>query len=328
MLNHLFNIKTGDTSLENVSKVETLLSKPLFVVKDSQVSSRVYKHWSDANILYSIPTESETRKWSRYSLTELMWLSLLQTIRDYGMPLKAIKTVRDLLCTPMSYEECQKYTGINAKDNFIMMFAGKKQPEVSKEIVEYFEGLSEGQFYVPQTRFELALASTLLDGSIIEFRIYGDQSIMIITDQIRYFTLINPLHSKYLLELNESDRLTHLWNQPSLSIPLNHYLKNVFTDINTSVFKPISEFMDESYNILLTYLRSEKVKSVTIDYGVKQTETIDFIERKDKQLTVQEYKRLIDKVISKPFQKVSVKTHDGKSKMFVVHETTTRMKQK
>ncbi|MCU0442332.1 MAG: hypothetical protein MUE96_08040 [Bacteroidia bacterium] len=328
MLNNLFNIKIGDTSVANTAKVEALLTQKLFVVKDSNLSSRVFNHWVDKNLMYSsVNTENtDTRKWFRLSLTEVIWVNMLQTMRKYGMRLSEIKQVRDALCNPMPYKEYHEYTGIDSKQAVkdVISQLPINNPKDKIDTINWINSLENEQLYTPQTRFELILVSILLENAQIEIRICQDQSMMIVTDQDKFVPIINSTTSK-LYNQPKKEQMTALIRQPSLVIPINFYLQNLFTDINGTVFMGLNEFMEENQKSVFSYLREQKVKSVTIEYGTNESETIDIIERKNKQLTQYEYQKLMEKLIKQPYQNVTVKTRDGKSKVFVIHESTTRI---
>jgi len=61
-----------------------------YTVRDLSISSRVLKHWKEQAVIPENPTLS----WSRFTFVELLWLLMVEHLRQFGYPLSKLKMVR------------------------------------------------------------------------------------------------------------------------------------------------------------------------------------------------------------------------------------------
>jgi len=64
-----------------------------YTVGDLSISSRVLKHWKEQGVIQENPTLS----WSRFSFVELLWLLMVEQLRQFGYPLSKLRLVRHYL---------------------------------------------------------------------------------------------------------------------------------------------------------------------------------------------------------------------------------------
>ena len=76
-------------------KVKEFLNEPQFTIGDEAISSRVLKHWHDKEILED--NRPKGKGWRKFSFSEVVWISIVSKLRNFGMDLKKIKKVKQYL---------------------------------------------------------------------------------------------------------------------------------------------------------------------------------------------------------------------------------------
>jgi len=75
--------------------VKEFLNEPKYTIGDEAISSRVLKHWHDVGILDD--NRPKGKGWRKFSLTEVVWISVVSQLRNFGLDLKKIKKVKKYL---------------------------------------------------------------------------------------------------------------------------------------------------------------------------------------------------------------------------------------
>ena len=70
-----------------------MLQEKRFTIKDSEASYRLMNHWTELGLVEDSIVNEEG--WRRLSLVDLIWIKALMEMRRFGMPLNALKTVKD-----------------------------------------------------------------------------------------------------------------------------------------------------------------------------------------------------------------------------------------
>ena len=64
-----------------------------YTVGDLSISSRVLKHWKELGVI----PENTKLSWSRFTFIELLWLLMVEQLRQFGYPLSKLRMVRHYL---------------------------------------------------------------------------------------------------------------------------------------------------------------------------------------------------------------------------------------
>ena len=73
-------------------KIKKKLNEPLYTIGGENISSRVLKHWHDKGILED--NRLKNKGWRKFSFSEVIWISIVNKLRRFGMDLKSIKKVK------------------------------------------------------------------------------------------------------------------------------------------------------------------------------------------------------------------------------------------
>lgn len=91
--------------LRNVERVFGLCEQVIerrWSVSDVGVPARWIGHWDRAGVLMEV--EREGSGWRKFSFIDYVWLRIVCELRAFGVPLPAIRRVKDLLAAPLPVE--------------------------------------------------------------------------------------------------------------------------------------------------------------------------------------------------------------------------------
>lgn len=87
-----------------VSKLMELVL-PQFTISEVGITHRWITHWDDLDL---IDNRREGTEWRRFSFVEYIWLRIIVRLRQFQMPLSAIKQVKKFLWQPPNLESFQQ----------------------------------------------------------------------------------------------------------------------------------------------------------------------------------------------------------------------------
>jgi DNA-binding transcriptional MerR regulator len=88
-------------SYEKFVRLLPNLHEPVFHLKDIGITSRVLSHWKSQQLLN---IKDEVSGWNKFSFADLMWLKIVQELREFGLPFKKIRKVKGYLLQPVPFE--------------------------------------------------------------------------------------------------------------------------------------------------------------------------------------------------------------------------------
>ncbi len=76
-------------------QVSKFLHEPNITVKNTSLTYRTVNHWDSLGLL--LDERKDSAGWRKFGLLDLYWLSVINTLRDYGFPTEKIKKVKKYL---------------------------------------------------------------------------------------------------------------------------------------------------------------------------------------------------------------------------------------
>ena len=83
------------------------LNKKRYKLADEKLSSRVLNHWHKIGVIDD--DRPEGKGWRKFSISEMMWISIVKTLRSFGMDMNSIKKVGNYLKSYNSDKIVSKY---------------------------------------------------------------------------------------------------------------------------------------------------------------------------------------------------------------------------
>jgi DNA-binding transcriptional MerR regulator len=107
---------------------------------DKSVSYRVLSHWEDLNLLEC--ERSNETGWRKFNLIEVLWLRIIQSLRNMGLPLSKIAQIKSIY-----FEQISDRCPLNYNDYYLIAAIAFKEPvffivlpeENQAEFLTYFE---------------------------------------------------------------------------------------------------------------------------------------------------------------------------------------------
>lgn len=78
--------------LPHLQPARDALRERKYTVSSTGVTARVMSHWKDLGLL---PEGVANEGWKKFTLVEIVWLEAIQRMRDFGLPLEAIREARE-----------------------------------------------------------------------------------------------------------------------------------------------------------------------------------------------------------------------------------------
>ena len=91
---YLINWSRYFTAPEHVNRI-SFFNEKTHRINEKNLSSRVINHWEGLGLIKAERTENAG--WRKFSIMDIIWIQLMRTLRQFGLPLESIKLIRDKL---------------------------------------------------------------------------------------------------------------------------------------------------------------------------------------------------------------------------------------
>ena len=116
-----------------------ILNEKKHTIKDEKISSRVLNHWYQAGII--VDDRPNGKGWKKFSLSEIVWITIVNKLRRFGLDLNKISKVKDDLSM---YSRKNKPNECPLLDFYILLATNSKEP-VKLLVFESGEAVIETQ---------------------------------------------------------------------------------------------------------------------------------------------------------------------------------------
>ena len=100
--------KKVNDEFEKTGNLLNFLNKEIATVKQTLMSHRTINHWDSLGLL--LPQRNDDSKWRRFSIADLFWINVIDSLRDFGYPIEKIKIVKSqLFSKPSKKNNLNKY---------------------------------------------------------------------------------------------------------------------------------------------------------------------------------------------------------------------------
>ncbi|MCB9190304.1 MAG: hypothetical protein H6602_01375 [Flavobacteriales bacterium] len=300
-------IRSPVSMLELKARLE---EKPYRAV-DTGIHPKVMADWNRHELLLVKP---EPNKMHRFSITEFVWVKLIEKMRQYGFPLKVIKAFKEDMDSSIVEQVSSEFTTSFFFENLKGM-PGMDDHEKLKRYLAQADPNEMARQFLPQYG---------LDGNVLEllvvFCLFLKTPFSFFIDHEGKGTYFSPLMLKE--GLYSQDDISELFTQSFVSISLSEVLSEVFLLSDIDILHGQLMVLSDMEANVLEALREDDLSSVMIRYD--KDNQMDLMEIKKLQKTEREA-RLMDLMLKGGYQDITVKTQHGK---VVYCETTRKVKLK
>ena len=285
-------IEFKDLMFEKIVPLEELLDNrgmPL---------SKILAYWRRNNLLPFI----SGGKWLEISFAQLIWLRILDDLRDIGLPLSKVQQVCDYFFKDAYFNDLPK-KNLNYNKSLIKkkILAGT-QSEEDEQFLLQIEQILKYDKALHFLKFDVNYLSNFIASSISQ---HDEALIYIFPDgRVREFIGDRYMgHKEY-----DVDRM-----EPHICLSITHYFKEFIRDEELSVlFMP--QILNEEENKVLREMRKKNIKEITIIFD---NDNKPRIESSKNGIMTQEQTRQIKEMLAlKNYEKIIIDTIDEKRLSF------------
>ncbi len=243
--------------LQKVMGVYPLMFTPALPLSRSGISARNFAHWKKEGLVDL--SVGEERTWVRLDLIQFIWLKLIKTMRDYGLPFKVISRVKEKLfqnqldkldkIKPKAFKKEMKEFGHDQQysDNALELirFAAKNGALLSKEYTLLTSAIGSALFGILSKNDDMLIliSNPKLNAKVVLYPIFQENE----TNSI-------PLNSIGASALIISIR-QHLID--SISQTEGEFFLNAYSLINTQESKALELIQQNDFSEIQIQLKNE-----------------------------------------------------------------------
>ena len=293
------NIDIEDKDIYHQYELGESLNYKQFSLRDAGITSRVHHNWRRAGL---IPDAEEDGKWVYFDFFQYLWLQLIKDLRDFGLPLEIIATVKGTLFAQAENptEMLDEATKVFLKNDLISRH-GHLAPEIPELIEANFK--VEDIHVLPP--FYGLVFNHLYHRSLSTIYIYQDGSIEVWSD---YLAKVYPEQKPAL-------------DRPYLAIPLAPYMKEFLSDETKARFLPTLPLISPEEIEVLQAMRSNNVKELAVKFTENgKAKRIDLITKRDGEISADKIAQFTKLLATKKNMSFTMKTKVGPNLYYEIEE--------
>ncbi|OFY82742.1 MAG: hypothetical protein A3F72_19930 [Bacteroidetes bacterium RIFCSPLOWO2_12_FULL_35_15] len=262
------NLNKAGTSLKDIERVYPKICESFIPLSITGVSPRTYFYWKKSNLLAPSATKKEG-EWVRLNLIEYVWIKIIQTMRDFGVPFETIKEAKVLL-----FSNTLKIL-IDEKEGYLNFLEKESDMSIEKinSIKKLVDLLTEDILNVPE---EYEIYTTLLGSIVSDLLIRNDRGAIIITKNASRFE-IGYFSFKSMMEFQKI--VFPLLELPCIQIPIRKLIEDFFDDPKSEKFVDSFELLNLKEKKVIEAIRKKDFKEIIIKQDSKEESIIIEVEK-------------------------------------------------
>ncbi len=290
--------------------LEHFAKKP-FKVIHTGIHPKILGDWNQRGLLIEKPAKN---KMHRFSLTELVWVKMIEKMREFKIPLKIIKAAREDLIQKPDNQVNSLLTDPRILEAMVGEYGEEK-----RESIQTFMNNQEQQ----QSILGL-LSPSVVSGNYLDFLVLTSLLIRtpfsFIIHQDGKGMLLNPIMLSEGAYDSEDTEL--LLCSSFVAISLTEILAEVLSVAPVEPLQAQLRIITNQEAQVLEALREDDLRSVIIRYD--KSNEMDLLEV-TKEEKVDKHKRILELMLSTAYQDITIKTAKGN---IVFCENTRKVKLK
>ena len=294
------------TSLKDIERVYPKIHESFMPLSITGVSATTFLHWKKNGLIDSSTSDEEQRAWVRINLIDYVWIKIVQIMRDFGVPLDAIKETKAMMYSNILT------TLIGEKEEYfqILETESKMEPERIAALKKIIEEVGDDLKNTPE---EYNVHTTVIGTMITDLLIKNENiSLFLIKDNGKFFS---GYYSDKMLEMFP-DAATYIIESPHLKIPMRKFVQDFFDDPKTEKFVERFELLSLKEKKVIEAMRKKDFKQIIIQRaGSDDAYNIDVV--KDGDLMDEKAKEVKRILGLNEYSEVTIKYRNDKHLHFV-----------
>jgi|TARA_B110000240_G_scaffold77761_1_gene88661 DNA-binding transcriptional MerR regulator len=230
-----------------------------YKLSDIGISTRVVSNWRKSNLLFKEDDKNSKNSMARFNLSEIFWLKTIEKMRNFGVPLSEIYTLKQLI------EKDNAFEIVDNNIDELSKILKKQNPKDLKTIEEYISFVRENGiksvFKATLTSFDILLLIALLTRSNSGIFITEDGESMLWTENLQEYI---PSMAEYIYS-------THIFisfNKILAELGLKQELRNNNNIYSEEEKEIINQIRGEKVVSVKVIFKHQKPKSTQVEYTV------------------------------------------------------------
>lgn len=259
LINHLENtFKEMKISISQLEKLYPRLYEPMMTLAVTGITPRTYFNWKENKLVDSHPLSKEDkgkdRIWVRINLIDYVWLKIIETMREFGIPLKTIKETKEILFA--NYLEIL----VEGKKE-IIDFLKKDNKESKARIAQIEKTLDIYKELRDKSPQEYAVYHSVLGSLLVELLIGNDNSFITICKKGEAFEIDLFSYKAYALL---GEMMGPLPKPNCLYISIKDLVKDFLEDEETEKFTETLELLNLKERKVIEAIRKKDFNEIII----------------------------------------------------------------
>lgn len=284
-------MKNKEDTLTELERGVSLLIEEKFQLSDIGLTSKTAFDWSRSGIYL---TERKSKYRRKYNGVEYVWLRMVKELRDFGLSINAIVSLRNFLLQPFDYK--QLFSELTEMEEF-------KADSILHGLIKSEGNAIDIDEETKEHLNERLLNTTLFALLLINIYEGADTHLLINKEGSCFILEETPLHDKTISSA--------MVNAPYISFPLNYVLGEFIAREDLYDYNLFSESLNlnQKEQKVLDLLRQGNLSSLVVKFHDNE---INLIETEE-DLDLKEAKgRFVDVIHRGAYQEISYKTQNGK----------------
>ena len=237
-------------------------------LKLSGIKKRNFYHWKEEGIIdWKSESDDEKRSWVRLNIYDFIWVKIVQAARDFGVPIEAIRKLKNELFTDF-------ITDIKKDPDHIYQYHRDYLKSTEEEIQKVKELLAFVEAHMVDIIEEGELHLISIFGSIIHETLFSGLNMVIVFKKVDedYHYDFMGYSEKHEKVPNLSDDLL---KQPSLIIPIDTLISEFMEGEDNLPNLIHWGFINPKETKVLEAIRSKDFQSILIKINADETLVIE-----------------------------------------------------
>ena len=287
----------ANPSTENRDKLVEILGEERFKISDLGVTSRVFSNWKLNNVI----PKDDGRQWVRLNFFEFFWIQIIKDLRDLGIPLERIATVKDQLFQQVHLRDIYYDEHGDVSDETLSNLDGFLSEE---EIIQFKDFLVTGR--------DNEQLAPFLDVSISYF--FGLVVNVLINQSDDKITIDKDGNVDYIRADIQSDNysLNPIYSGPVVIISLKRYLYMLMTEPQHIPRAHQLGLLNSVESEVIQSMRVNNLRELTISFDPSEAYQ-DITYTWSKNIKQEDMEHVMNQFLGKKHVALTMKSNDGKT---------------
>jgi predicted house-cleaning noncanonical NTP pyrophosphatase (MazG superfamily) len=291
------------------------LKQKELTLQDLGIENKKFHDWRYQEIVppNQLKNKRENYKDLRFSFFEEVWMYIVRDMRMMGVTYTNIRKLREEFWTLIPKETLEQLFSENL--NEISEISNQTQPTFKNLVNQIKKRYKEMGGFDPRVFHETFVFENLVVSCLLS----GQETKLL----LRYDGMTGILNETPAVKSFDGEIISvkEIYNRdfapfPHISVPLEKYLRDFFSDDLTAKQLPLFGFVTQDESEVLEVIRTKNIRElkVTMNQATNAIQTIEFTE--DRDITKEEMYQLTRTFFLKQYESVSFKAKSNKTVYF------------